>query len=725
MAAYGIYGQTAPTAQPKPKATDVFTSTNPIGATATAQGAQPNQANSITGAPAPSPFALPGGQRAPLNPFGPVAPAANPGSFQALMDGSAPARQQNIAGSQQAISDMLMPSQAPSRESETARSSFIKAQTESQRQGAEQSALSGRIQTGQAGGDAQSIRDQGLGQRRDLENSLAIADGQRNDQNRQAGLSALLGYESLGEQSRTSQAQMGQQERQIAESARQFDTRQEFETWATREGYSQDAIARGWQAEEAGKERTSREGVAFAGLSLDEKRMAQEGSQFASKLDFDKWALGKNLDNETATRLWQSIENEKEITSAEKVAFAGLTLKEKEMAQQGNQFDKKLDFDTWAKGQDVTDAERDRAWKSIESQKGRVFTSAESALDRTLNESQFAETIGLSKEQFGEQIRQFGSKQDFDRWATKAGLDAQAAELVWKSSESDIGRKWETGERLSTQDHQVNITRLQGEVDKDKASFSQLLGLKTMEAQAEIDKLTASTANDYTAARDTRAMSHDQAMEELKGSITAKLEAAGYDNATAMQAAEIHANSVQKDQDRAMATLEAKAELAFKYNALASEEGISREQIAARRDEVAGQLSLGLQELGLDTKKFEATIKDQEFQDRMGMLSTMIELGGSNPDVADKASISLLSMLKEKGMITPEQYTAGVAGIGRPAPKPSDGPMAVPGGGPFAALGIAAESTGGAVAAGGRAIGGAVADAGRATKRLLRNINPF
>jgi hypothetical protein len=672
--AYGIYGTTAPIQQqPKvPQATDAFLYASPASQPAVAQGAQPNQANPTTGAAAPNPFAPSGASPFALQPGqAPVAPAANPGSFEALLDKSAPARTANVEGAQKAISDMLMPSAGPSRESEAARSSFQKAQAEALRQGAEQSALAGRVQTGQILGDRRADMGRSLAQRADLENQLAIDDGNRADANRQAGISSLLQLEGLGEQSRASRAGLAMQDKQLAESARQFNTRQEFEEWATRAGWDQDAIARAWQSEESSKERTSREAVAFAGLSLEEKRLAQEAQQFTSKLDFDKWATQMGLDQQTSQRIWQSLENEKQRTSTEKVAFAGLSLEEKKLAQDAMQFGSRQDFDKWALTKQLDDRTADRIWQSAEAEKARTFTAGESALDRALNSSQFAERLGLDKSQFAEQIRQFNSREDFDRWATQKGLDQQDKELIWRSNEADVARKWETGERLGTQEHQVNITRLQGEVDKDKAAFMQVLGVQTMEKQAEIDTLAAATANEYQTARDTRAMTHEQAMETMKASMTAQLEQAGYDHDTAMQAAELHAVAVEKAKDREMATLEAKAELMYKYQSLASQEGISKEQIAVQREQANNTLMLGLKELGLDEQKITAAIASQEFQDRAGMIATMMEMGGDSADVADKAGTMFLALMKEKGLISDEQYQAGIVGISTRAPEPT------------------------------------------------------
>jgi hypothetical protein len=66
----------------------------------------------------------------------------------------------------------------------------------------------------------------------------------------------------------------------------------------------------------------STENIAYANLSFDEKRLAQESYQFDKEDDFKRWAVDRGIDNDTANRIWQSNENAKgrdlEVTLADK-----------------------------------------------------------------------------------------------------------------------------------------------------------------------------------------------------------------------------------------------------------------------------------------------------------------------------------------------------------------------------------------------------------------------
>ncbi len=227
-------------------------------------------------------------------------------------------------------------------------------------------------------------------------------------------------------------------------------------------------------------------------------------------------------------------------------------------------------------------------------------------------------------------------------------------------------RKWETGERLSTQEASVNLTRLQGEIDTGKMQVQQMLNLNTLEKQQAHDRIMLDVTNQYQVARDQGQMNHDQAMEAMKADIASRLASQGFGQDQALQAAEIQANAVQKDQDRQMATLESQAELAYKYRSLAEQSNISQQDIELRRTTANQQLNLGLQQLGLDEKRINATINSDQFKDRLGAISTFAELGGDNPDVADAAVTKIIQLLGDPtlpggALLSPEEVKKALA----------------------------------------------------------------
>lgn len=621
---------------------------------------QKNQANTMAnamqGAGAPAPVAAPspnpsapapGAMPAPAPSAG-VTPFAVPKTMAEAM--RQPTIGSNMALAQKNIAEGFQPAPAGPAD-DLARNELQKTLDANQRSTLEQSALSGRARTGQIGGDLVNYLTQSaVPQKADLEGHLQanrMANDTQRAQNAQGNLLNLANLEQSGDLARE---QMGLTERT---SMADIASREKL-------GLAGIASQEGMQA----KDIASKEKLGFADLSLRERQLAQEGSQFKDELSFKKYATDRGYTDAEAQRAWQSQENALQRASTEKVSFAQLSQQEKELAQQAMQFQDKLAWDKQATKLGLDDKAADRVWQGAENQKERDARAQDSNLNRELQKYLGDRGLDLDEQKIAENIRQFNNEQDFKKWATQAGLDDNAADRVWKSNEADVQRKYETGERLSTEEHQVNLTRLQGEIDQAKSQADHLLNLDTMDKQAAIDKITAETANGYQVARDSAAMTHDEAMEKLKADLTGKLQEAGYDHETAMQAATLKAEAFQKDQDRQAAKLEAQAELAYKYKALADQTGLSQQEIENRKTEVQNQLSLGLQQLGLDKAKFDQTVKDQDFQDRAGVLSTMLEMGGNNPDVADRAAAGFLTLLKEKGLITPEDYTKGVAGIG-------------------------------------------------------------
>jgi hypothetical protein len=482
------------------------------------------------------------------------------------------------------------------------------------------------------------------------------AEAQRVWQSKESGLERTS-KEKLGF------ADLSLKERSLSQDASQFQSELEFKKYATDKGFSDSEAQRAWQATQNEKEITSREKLGFAELSVKEKQLVQDGSQFKSELEFKKYAADRGFTDAEAQRAWQSVENSKEITSREKVSFASLSQQEKEMALKASQFTDQLSWDKEAAKLGLDDKAAERIWQGSENQKERAARATESGLNRELQKYLGDKGLDMDEQKLAENIRQFDNKQDFDKWATQAGLDAQANELIWKSNEADVSRKWETGERLSTQEHQVNLSRVQSELEVHREDLKHALNIDSMEKQAAIDKTMAAAANDYQMARDEKGMSHEMAMEQFKTNNTARLEQLGYDHQTAMQATEIQAQGIEKAKDREMETLQAKAELAFKYKSLSDQTGLSQQEIAIKQQSVTDQMSLGLKQLGLDQQKIDNALKSSDFQERAGVLATMIELGADNPDVADRVSAGYLSLMKEKGLITEEQYTAGMAGI--------------------------------------------------------------
>jgi len=281
-----------------------------FGAQNVAQGAQPTQSDAVTGAspwaPAKSsPFTIPG------------ATPVNPGSFSQMLAKAQAPREANLAAANTTISQMLAPQTEPSAEGQRALSDLDKQQAEQARQLKEQSALSGRLATGQSVGDSLRLSERLMTNRADAAGQVAAADAERNNQRQQQGFNQFMGMEQLGEQSRATQTQadlaraaMAQSERfkqidvaqadkQLAQQASQSASQQDFTREMTRLGYDQEAINRAWQSAEAEKGRafTAGENALNRQFTAGESALdrALNASQFAENIGLNKQQIAETI----------------------------------------------------------------------------------------------------------------------------------------------------------------------------------------------------------------------------------------------------------------------------------------------------------------------------------------------------------------------------------------------------------------------------------------------
>jgi hypothetical protein len=321
---------------------------------------------------------------------------------------------------------------------------------------------SGAFVEGMGADKNQQLRDQiALG--RDQNASRANIQLQQQQQGMNA-LQGLVGAEQAqiqaNKQEALSYAGLSLEDKKLAQAGSQFTDKLEFDKWATTQGLDAEKAKQLWQSIENEKSRTSQEKVAFAGLSLEDRKLAQQGMQFGSELDFKKWATTSGIDAEKQKLLWQSIENEKQIQSQEKLAFAGLNLEDKKLAQQGMQFNTEMDFKKWAT-QSGLDAEKQKLlWQSIENEK------------KIQSEEKLA-FAGLSIEdkKLAQNAMQFGSKLDFDKYALQAGLDQEKAKMIWQATENEKARLSAEKIAYADLDYKNKALAQEGMQFADKLSF--------------------------------------------------------------------------------------------------------------------------------------------------------------------------------------------------------------------------------------------------------------
>lgn len=333
--------------------------------------------------------------------------------------------------------------------------------------------------------------------------------------------------------------------------------------------------------------------------------------------------------------------------------------------------------DIAVRGQDIQDRQAGAALaesKAGRLQQGEQFAqtlahqTTEGALDRTLSKYIADRGFNIDEKKLGETIRQFDSKLAFDEWATKGGWDEQEKTRLWDAHLQDLSQKWQTGERLGAQEHQVLLEDKRAKVQQAAQEFDKLTQLEILGKTQEWDKAKMDLTNTYQTLRDQQQMGHEQAMTVLKGDIEAKLTQMGINADAAKQAAQIEAAKWTQERELAHESAIATAELAFKYEGLRENLKMDKERLNQNAQQIANQaLQFGMT-FGLDEKRTMAMLKSEESKAKLGELSTLMELAGDNPDMMALASKQFVQYVRGAGMISDAQAEAMIENIDNPPP---------------------------------------------------------
>lgn len=201
---------------PNAGAKPVVTPTNDVATTTFQADLMPNE--NLAGALAPSPVTQPpttpqpggttGGStgfagmlNTALNVTAPADTYNTQNTFSDLAKPDYAPTQDVIGRANEVLSSQLAPSDGPSKQSEIARNVFLKSLQEAQRKVAEESALSGRGDTNQLGGDLVRFMTQSaIPQRAELEAQLSAQDQEAELQRQQAGIQNYTALQGMAEQ---------------------------------------------------------------------------------------------------------------------------------------------------------------------------------------------------------------------------------------------------------------------------------------------------------------------------------------------------------------------------------------------------------------------------------------------------------------------------------------------------------------------------------------------
>jgi hypothetical protein len=156
-----------------------------------------------------------------------------------------------------------------------------------------------------------------------------------------------------------------------------------------------------------------------------------------------------------ADREWQSGEKglDRELNWA--VAQGEIKMEEKKLVENARQFNTQQDFNKWALEQGWNQDAIDRAWKTSERIASQEFTATEATLDRQLQKDIADGNITVEMAKLAQQASQFNTQLEWEKEATRLGLDMETAKMAWQTSENNIGRAFTL--QMATVQHQFDI----------------------------------------------------------------------------------------------------------------------------------------------------------------------------------------------------------------------------------------------------------------------------
>lgn len=178
--------------------------------------------------------------------------------------------------------------------------------------------------------------------------------------------------------------------------------------------------------------------LGWAGLNQDERKMYQEAQKFDNELTFKEWATKGGWDEAAADRVWKSLENDKTIG----VEYAKLDVEKQKLYQQASQFKDELSWKTWATQGGWDEETASRVWQSKENDKTIKSNENIAGMRETGDNTRLMATLKSNEGIEAARVElQYSIAKD-EKWIKQQGIDLQTAELKGYTDEKGL---WHDG----------------------------------------------------------------------------------------------------------------------------------------------------------------------------------------------------------------------------------------------------------------------------------------
>jgi hypothetical protein len=154
-------------------------------------------------------------------------------------------------------------------------------------------------------------------------------------------------------------------------------------------------------------------------------------------------------------REFEGLQADMDRTLQREVEAGRMTLEQAKLAETVRQFDTEDAWNRYALSQNLSMEQAKLAWQTNERIATQAFQMQESTLDRQLQREVEAGRLTLEQTKLAQQAAQFATELEWQKEATRLGLEMDEAKMVWQASESALDRAHDAQMQLIAQEFEL------------------------------------------------------------------------------------------------------------------------------------------------------------------------------------------------------------------------------------------------------------------------------
>lgn len=173
----------------------------------------------------------------------------------------------------------------------------------------------------------------------------------------------------------------------------------------------------------------------IARISNDTERWKTDKAAELTKLGYSADAAKAAADREsqlTIAKMNNSLQRD--------VEAGKLSMQEKELAQQANQFTNQQEYSKWALLKGFDENSTQRAWQANQTAMDQAWKSSEGSLDRQMQDKIAQGQLDVETAKLAQSAAQFNDSLAWQKEAAKQGIDATTAQRAWQESQNALDR---------------------------------------------------------------------------------------------------------------------------------------------------------------------------------------------------------------------------------------------------------------------------------------------